>query len=324
MYQQLTQWLIPQGSSPEETSARIDALTEQYPFFSAAHFLRLKHADPLASSYAQLAQRAALDFPHPILLQLTLAGHDIGIESPAIPETPVFAAVPDVVETSTEFLDNSIVEPERTIEAVDTPPSTLPSEAIFVEPLTSTDSKEDAIDDSDTITITHLASAESMPPLSTEELAIPTQPIPLEFVAESEPSALAEPTLASDLDVPLFEPLHTTDYFASVGIKITDQPVSNDQLGQQLRRFTEWLRVMKKLHPSQHAIANTVSPAQEQQVIRQAEASNQEKDVLTEAMAEVLVQQGRIGKAVEVYEKLSLNYPAKSAYFAAKINELKG
>lgn len=320
MYQQLTQWLIPQGSSPEETVARLDALTEQYPFFSAAHFLRLKHANPLAESYPQLAQRAALDFPHPILLQLTLAGHDLGVAA-ATPAAPV--------EMEATAPSATIEAPEPVIEAVET--------------------ASGALDESTEITITHLASMESMPPLSTEELGTPSQPIPLEFVTEDEVKPLEEPTpeLAAALtpepavaevasepvaqrptgplaDVPLFEPLHTTDYFASVGIKITDQPVSNDQLGQQLRRFTEWLKMMKKLHPSQHGIANTVSPAQEQQVIKQAEASNQEKDVVTEAMAEVLVQQGRIAKAVEVYEKLSLNYPAKSAYFAAKISELKG
>jgi hypothetical protein len=40
-------------------------------------------------------------------------------------------------------------------------------------------------------------------------------------------------------------------------------------------------------------------------------------------MAEVLIKQGLIQKAIEVYEKLSLLDPAKSATFAAKISELK-
>ena len=336
MYQQLNQWLVPQGSSPEETLARLDALTEQYPFFSAAHFLRLKHANPLAESYPQLAQRAALDFPHPILLQLTLAGHDLGTTEAIQPNTQHDSSTPSVAwEVASEPVTETITPPEP---------------ALAIEPEAITPSE--TVEASTEITITHLPSIESMPPLSTEELGTPSQPIPLEFVAEEspvmvdeaaptteltpEPVTDATPSVKTaietkapmtnnpELDVPLFEPLHTTDYFASLGIKITDQPVSNDQLGQQLRRFTEWLKMMKKLHPSQHGIANTVSPAQEQQVIRQAEASNQEKDVLTEAMAEVLVQQGRIARAIEVYEKLSLNYPAKSAYFAAKISELKG
>jgi len=40
-------------------------------------------------------------------------------------------------------------------------------------------------------------------------------------------------------------------------------------------------------------------------------------------MADVLVQQGRTNKAVEVLKKLSLLNPSKSTYFAAKIEQLK-
>ena len=40
-------------------------------------------------------------------------------------------------------------------------------------------------------------------------------------------------------------------------------------------------------------------------------------------MAEVFIQQGKIEKAHDIYKKLSLLNPAKSAYFAAKIELLK-
>ena len=54
-----------------------------------------------------------------------------------------------------------------------------------------------------------------------------------------------------------------------------------------------------------------------------AEKSNTEDEVLTEAMAEVLIQQGKAEKAIDVYKKLSLLSPSKNAYFAAKIDQLK-
>jgi hypothetical protein len=54
-----------------------------------------------------------------------------------------------------------------------------------------------------------------------------------------------------------------------------------------------------------------------------AENSNAEAEVLTESMAEVFARQGKIGKASEVYQKLSLLNPAKSTYFAAKLENLK-
>jgi hypothetical protein len=40
-------------------------------------------------------------------------------------------------------------------------------------------------------------------------------------------------------------------------------------------------------------------------------------------MAEVYLQQGKPKKAIEIYQKLSLLNPSKSAYFAAKLEILK-
>ena len=41
-------------------------------------------------------------------------------------------------------------------------------------------------------------------------------------------------------------------------------------------------------------------------------------------MAEVYIQQGKKEKARDIYQKLSLLNPAKSTYFAAKLENLKG
>ena len=84
---------------------------------------------------------------------------------------------------------------------------------------------------------------------------------------------------------------------------------------------------MKKVHATQ--LSGATEPAEveaagnESQIQKLAEKSNRENEVLTEAMAEVLQQQGRHEKAVEILEKLSLLNPSKSAYFAAKINQIK-
>ncbi len=117
-----------------------------------------------------------------------------------------------------------------------------------------------------------------------------------------------------------FEPLHTIDYFASQGIKLSEGDLANDRLSQQVKSFTGWLKSMKKLHPGKLPEQDEVI----QQIIQNAaEVSNVESDVLTEAMAEVLVKQNKKEKAVEMFEKLSLMNPSKSAYFAAKIESIK-
>ncbi len=121
-------------------------------------------------------------------------------------------------------------------------------------------------------------------------------------------------------DVIAFEPLHTVDYFASQGIKIPDEALTNDKLGIQMKSFTEWLRSMKKLHPGKLPQHNSLA---ENIIQSAAESSNINTEVLTEAMAEVLIKQDKREKAIEMYNKLSLINPSKSAYFAAKIESIK-
>lgn len=118
-----------------------------------------------------------------------------------------------------------------------------------------------------------------------------------------------------------FEPLHTSDYFASQGIKLSEEVKPDDKLGKQLKSFTEWLKTMKKVHAEETLENNPITDVSIQNM---AEKSNTEDIILTEAMADVLIQQGKTAKAIEVYQKLSLLNPSKSAYFAAKIEQFKG
>ncbi len=118
-----------------------------------------------------------------------------------------------------------------------------------------------------------------------------------------------------------FEPYHTIDYFASQGIQAKEEEKPKDQLSRQLKSFTEWLKVMKRLPVTE--IAAAVSVTDEKNVEKMAETSINDREVVTEAMAEVWEKQGNKAKATDIYRKLSLLNPAKSSYFAAKIEQLK-
>ena len=118
-----------------------------------------------------------------------------------------------------------------------------------------------------------------------------------------------------------FEPYHTIDYFASQGIKLQQSDLSRDKFGKQLKSFTEWLKSMKRL-PQAVAEAN-MDEATQQSIQRIAEHSFEEKDIVTETMAEVWIKQGNKQKAIDTLLKLSLLNPSKSHYFAAKIEQLK-
>ncbi|MDQ6610723.1 MAG: hypothetical protein M3Y85_12970 [Bacteroidota bacterium] len=123
---------------------------------------------------------------------------------------------------------------------------------------------------------------------------------------------------SSDLS---FEPYHAVDYFASQGIKISQDELAKDTLGKQLKSFTDWLKTMKRL-PSVTATDLSESPA-EKKVETMAWHSLLETSVVTEAMAEVWAKQGAWEKAIETYNKLSLLNPSKKAFFATKIENLK-
>ena len=150
--------------------------------------------------------------------------------------------------------------------------------------------------------------------------------IPAQIDTDDEPNEKIRQSLSqisSEADTKVetieFEQLHTVDYFLSQGIKITDAPITNDKLGSQMKSFTEWLKSMKKIHKEKFIEGDEQTDKTIQQI---AEHSNADAEIVTEAMANVLIKQHKTEKAIEVYQKLSLLNPSKSAYFAAKIESL--
>ena len=120
-----------------------------------------------------------------------------------------------------------------------------------------------------------------------------------------------------------FEPLHLTDYFASVGVSLPpeEQP---DVFGRQSRSFTGWIKSMKRIHPEKNSVVAPFTQTESDLMRVDAEQSNEQEEVLTETMANIYALQGMTNKAIDIYEKLSLLNPEKSAIFAAKLSELKG
>ncbi|MBV9960712.1 MAG: hypothetical protein JO072_00565, partial [Parafilimonas sp.] len=137
-----------------------------------------------------------------------------------------------------------------------------------------------------------------------------------------EQAAALEKTIEPTAELPIENmAYHRVDYFGSQGIKL-EEDKADDKLGTQLKRFTDWLKQMKRINQNPAELAS--DEAGETRVKSIAEHSNEPEEVTTEAMAEVLIKQGKPQQAIQIYQKLSFNNPLKSAYFAAKIEELKG
>jgi hypothetical protein len=119
----------------------------------------------------------------------------------------------------------------------------------------------------------------------------------------------------------VFTPYHTVDYFASQGIKLSEDKNTRDRFTQQLKSFSDWLKEMKRL-PEAERSARLVGK-EERKVEEMAGKSLTGENAITEAMAEIWIKQGNPANALSVYQKLSLQNPLKRAYFAAKIEHLK-
>ncbi len=163
---------------------------------------------------------------------------------------------------------------------------------------------------------------EKIPVTATEEpleevipVATETDAIPIKFPAfKIEPIDPSKATLS-------FEPYHTVDYFASQGIKFKEEVKPSNQFDRQLKSFTEWLKVLKNTPATE--ITGNANAAEEKKVENMAAQSISDRNVETEAMAAVWEKQGNTAKAIAIYQKLSLQNPSKSSYFAAKIDSLK-
>lgn len=142
-----------------------------------------------------------------------------------------------------------------------------------------------------------------------------TEPVHEEQITNTIPLVVEEVVEPS---IPI-EPYHTVDYFASQGIK-TRLDDHQDDLGKKVRTFTAWLKTMKRLQPA--AEINEIEESDEE-IDTGLDQPVMQEIIATEAMAEVYLKQGLTQKAIEVYAKLSLQNPANSHIFAAKIIQIK-
>ncbi len=243
----------------EVSESRLDQAVKDFPYYSAAHFLKAKRNLAQDESAAnKVLQEAALHFSNERWYHFSLHQNDrdTGVEE-------IFIEIP----TGDDF--------------------TKDEEEGVVEELTETDE------------------------LVNEKLS---------SILQSQADEFHKP-IEVEAEIPVENvPYHRVDYFDSQGIKLEEEK-ANDKLGTQLRKFTDWLKQMKRANSNSAELET--DEAGESKVKNIAEHSNEQGEVVTEAMAEVLAKQGKPEQAVQIYQKLSFNNPSKSAYFAAKIEELK-
>ncbi len=102
-----------------------------------------------------------------------------------------------------------------------------------------------------------------------------------------------------------------------------EKPVTRHEVGEvseadkryrQQRIIDRFLKADPRIQPAKAAI-------QEGEVARESVEEN--PDLVSETLAEILLKQGKKERAIVIYNKLSLMFPEKSSYFAKKMEQIQ-
>jgi len=334
--------LIQQPALLRETSkAELEQLVYQYPWFGTAQFLLAAKMNQSAdTATSQQIQKAAIFFNQPLWFNLQLKRFAKPEDASAILQTELltyaieekkesdFVLTPETDEEKMANDTDAVFDAEANIEAETmkeeefSPVSDAVLDAeVMIEAEAVKEEQTSPINDA-VLDAQALVDAEET---KENELLIKETDIESDTRSMIEAAEIREEmsNIAPAADVQpvfTFEPFHTVDYFASQGIKLRDDKSGDDKLGQQVKTFTEWLRSMKKIYVEEKKELNA---NEEKAVVSMATESNQLTEVTTETMADVLIKQGKLSQAIDLYRKLSLLHPEKSVYFATRIEELK-
>lgn len=308
----LAQQLFGKATIEECNLEEVKNLAQRFPYFAPAQFLLLeKLKQEGAEEYSSQVQKSILFYHNPLEFQYFISS--------------------DRFYTETSFAEEEVSLEEKTAEekeiageeepGIKEPETSAETETVMTEPKIIEEQPGDH---------------EYEEPLNEDSVSLSQQPEEPAFqTLENQPQksvsssieGLLQTNQTPSFKLPIsnsgitFEPFHTVDYFASQGIKLSQEEMPKDKFGKQLKSFTEWLKTMKRLPPTQ--MTSPVDSGSENKVQHLADDSVHESSVWTEAMAEVWIKQGNMQKAIETYNKLVLLNPSKKAYFATKIENLK-
>lgn len=285
-------------SLEDVSTERLRELVAEYPYSGALQFLlsaKLTASDPETAGLQHLT--TALYFNDPFWLHFSLQATTEETQ----PEIPVAPPADIPQEESGELTPETGNVPGASLEAV---------EPVLSDNSPNDSTQESAADDTDFVP----EEADSGP--ATESLQ------QLSRLIEQQLSEFQKPVEGGQ-ELPIkSHPFFTIDYFASQGIRPEVLQQGKDNLTGKVKKFTDWLKEMKAINPKPADLGT--DPETEKLIETIAETSNETKEIVTEAMADVLRKQGKTEKAIHLYQKLSFLNPSKSTYFAAKIEELKG
>ncbi|HIP31488.1 MAG TPA: hypothetical protein EYG86_01865 [Crocinitomicaceae bacterium] len=158
-------------------------------------------------------------------------------------------------------------------------------------------------------------------------------------VEEELPESISveEPQTDKSLEVESEEEINFSSFTAMIlkrakEVKYIDSNVRKDNASGQIKRFEFGFDSEKSLKEKKKRLLDkfialnpqiTRGKLSDYESVNLGQESLKDSDFfITETMARIYAQQGKIGKAKKTYKLLSLKYPEKSVYFAARIKNL--
>ncbi len=303
-------------------------------------------ADPVAPGDDVLP--APQEIPAPVMVSAPI---EAAFGSIPLAPVPVVIADDDEVLPEYHFGSSEGAAPEEIIPephiglVVELPE---PEDAIFPEdPAILPDTAPDTVEESDFAKAWAEMEAQVEVPVADISGAVQ--------VMDEDESAVSvtETNVETDHD-PLIFPIYTKDYFLQQGEKVSEEiPLEISELKDAggmseedkslmvVMSFSEWLLHFKSTSEKQKEETKDQKALktmwQKEKLAAAMEEENEEipetvfemavnsiskeDGLVSESLADIYIKQGKYDKAIEMYRKLSLRNPQKSAYFARKIEE---
>lgn len=315
--QQFYQYLESPQKLNNESLRHLNELATEYPYFQAGRMLLVKNLHLLDHiRFNQELKTAAAHIPDRRKLYLL-------VHEPPTYQTPVtIVAEPKPMEI--ESTASEIIEPVIELEVIDNEPIIQPQKTIPepISPPVNYFDVSDVVDLSDGLTIDFSSSKpqfEKNEP--TEPVVLPTADL-LDYELSNAPGYLLE-----DEQPEPFDPQHNrsfSDWLKAMRttpppVKEPEKPASEPAKplkNKQMDIIDSFLQTgNKRIVPKKEAADEIVDIA--------APSIEENEALMTETLANIHIKQKHYHKAITIFEKLSLKYPEKSIYFAARIKEME-